>query len=230
MQNSGIFAEGGLNAPLWQLSVLIIASHLMFAALSWNRNLTINLLAPILGLCGSVYFSNAYGAYETNWWGIEAGFLAMPLVRGLSMLAVGVALYEVMNHLAGVTIKPWSSVAISCLELAFLCYYVYNNDSFHGVLAFLCFFTCVLSGKGLFSWLFDRRGFKSCEKWSLLIYINHALIIRVCHMLFKGDFSNVYIVIPAYLVILILYSFAIDKGIEQLQKHIRRPSETPLVK
>lgn len=213
LQNTGIFAEGGLNDPLWQLSVLIIASHLIFALLNWNRNLAVSFLAPILALWGSAYFSNAYGAYETNWWGVEVGFLAMPIVRGLTMLSIGVALYEIINHLASVADKSWHSATVSCLELFFLGYYIYNNDSFHGVLAFLCFFTCVLSGKGLFSRLFNRPIFHKCESWSLLIYMNHALVIRICGMLFQWDFSNTFVVIPVYLGIVFLYSFAIDKGI-----------------
>ena len=68
LQNIGVF-PGGINYPLWQLCTLIVVSHIMFSLLKWEKNLTLNVLCPLMAIGVYTYFANAYDMAAPKDWG-----------------------------------------------------------------------------------------------------------------------------------------------------------------
>lgn len=68
VQSIGVFS-GGINYPLWQLSTLIVASHILFALMTKDDQITLNVICPLTAICSFTYFSNAFGTHTVEYWG-----------------------------------------------------------------------------------------------------------------------------------------------------------------
>jgi len=75
VQSIGVFS-GSINYPLWQLSTLIVASHILFALMTKDDQITLNVICPLTAICSFTYFSNAFGTHTVGvlGWGRQLPF------------------------------------------------------------------------------------------------------------------------------------------------------------
>ena len=93
LQNTGIFA-GGINYPCWQVTTLLIVSHIMYSMLNCNKQVVRNVICPVTILMVYTFFNNtSLEAQKVNWEVLE-GVFYMPLIRAWAGIALGVAIYE----------------------------------------------------------------------------------------------------------------------------------------
>ncbi len=93
LQNTGIF-DGGINYPCWQLTTLLIVSHIMYSLLVFNKQLARNAICPIIVLLVYTFFHHTGVTQEVANWGVIQGLFYMPLIRALAGVALGVVIYE----------------------------------------------------------------------------------------------------------------------------------------
>lgn len=213
IQNIGI-SDGGINYPLWQMCTLIIASYLLFGMLERNRNFVVRVVCPVFAIAIFTYLSNVYGSHTVSLWGVQYGFFYVPLLRAIGGLSLGIAVYELVNHIVKKSEK-WKRghLLITILSIIMVLFYKWNHDGYQALIAFVGIMICCLSSKGIISWLFNRSCFRMAEKLSLSVYLNHAMIISIIGM---PDFSeaNKYMLITGYVLIVTLYSFVFIKVVD----------------
>ena len=214
VQNIGIF-DGGINYPLWQLCTLVIASHITYALLKFNRTLTVNALCPLIAIIGCSYFSNVFGCHEVESWGLIGGCVSAPLFRAFANMAVGISLYDIFNKIAD-KLKGHCILVLVILVYG-LYYYYMNNGSYQALCAFLLIFTCCLVQNYTVSHKLFNKILGSLDKLSLSIYVNHALIIKVLRFYWKKDLMGMKD-ICVYIFVVILYSVLFSKVVELFLK------------
>ena len=180
VQNVGIF-PGGLNYPLWQLSALIAASHILFGLLQWNKDLTVNVICPVLGLVTFTYLSGSNGYVTPNEWGVELNFIYIPLLRAVGGLAVGVFLHDpvkrMLKHLHTSSLKAMP-VLVSLSIAVLLAMGWFTRNSYAIVLPFAGLLIWSFYDKGLPGWL-AKFPLWRLDKLTLGIYFNHAVVGHV---------------------------------------------------
>lgn len=225
IQSSGVF-DCGINYPLWQLSVLIIASHLLFALLQYHKNLTANVICPIAAIAFFTYVSFT-GGNEDAQFGTVAGFIYLPLVRAFAGLSIGVFLHDPIDIFVGKIQKRKYAIRLLILLLLFglLLYHKRNLDSL--IVFVLIFAVCqsfrLREAKGIFKKI-------KIDKLALSIYCTHAFV-TICMKQWLSAFSIEIRSIPGtafYIFALVLYSLFLcwiaDKGTGVCSKIIYKKS------
>lgn len=214
IQNIGIF-DGGVNYPLWQLSTLIIASHVLYSFLKFNRNLTMNAICPLIAIAGSSYFSNVFGSHKVEYWGLIGGCVSAPLFRAFANIAIGISLYDIINKISA-RLEKEKKIGILIILMFAIYYYYVNNNSYQAMCAFVLIFICCLVKNSTFRF---EKILRVLDKLSLSIYVNHALIINLLRYFWKEELvgkKDIFI----YIVVLLLYSTVFVKLIDFLGKKI----------
>ena len=174
LQSTGIF-DGGINYPLWQLCTLVIASHIFFSLLHWNRQVTLNTICPVTALLTYTYYIQV--TEET-----ALPFVYLPLARAAGALAMGMFLHRpirmVVRKLESSRARCMpgvvSAASIFCLLLLWT-----NRMEYDLVIPFTAFLVCVLYSGSFWSRWFTHPVLGCLDKLSLGIYLNHALIVRI---------------------------------------------------
>lgn len=123
LQDSGLY-YGGMNYPLWYLSILLVGGGLLYALLKYDQRLALNIVFPWLCLLGYVYiFSNSSdGCIQV--WGTD-GASVMKLLRGVSGMSLGALL-------AYFFIRKQKELKKHCIRLSIvggmLCYVSFYNS------------------------------------------------------------------------------------------------------
>lgn len=176
----GVF-PGGLNYPLWQLSTLIAASHILFALLQWNKSMTVNVICPVLALGVFTYLSGGHGFVVPKPWGVEFNFIYIPLLRAFGGVAMGMFLHDpvkrMLKHLESSELKIMP-VLVSASAVVLLAMFWFMRTSYAIVLPFAGLLIWSFYSKGLPA-LLDRIPLGALEKLSLGIYLNHAVVGHV---------------------------------------------------
>lgn len=221
VQNIGIF-DGGLNYPLWQLSTLIVASHVLFSLMTKDDQLTLNAICPITAICSFTYFSNAFGTHTVEYWGGVGNFLSAPLIRAFGALCLGMTAYRPVRALAEFIRSRLSDRAAFVLSSFLIVLFWLAQDSYAAHLLFLIFLSFCFAGKGVPA-LLDRRCFACGEKLALSIYLNQAALITLLSSLsFLSRLSNVLqtlIFIPLMILSALLFLFIADHLYAWLSAH-----------
>lgn len=222
LQNIGIF-PGGINYPLWQLCCLIVVSHMMFSLMKWDKQVTLNVLCPLLAIGTYTYLANAFGTGAPDYWGVESRFIYVPLVRAAGSLAIGMfANYPIkrcLKYLENSSNKEWS-IVISVTGIVMIAVFWVNQDSFASIIPFLILMLCMLYSKSIFSQIFKSTFYSRFDKLSLAFYLNHAFIIKLYEQLsvkFQFGKNNL-----LYLAMLLIYSilmvFVVDFLMSKCEK------------
>lgn len=177
LQNVGIF-DGGINYPLWFLCECIIGSHILFALVKWNCNITLNAICPMIFICGTAYFVNND---VDVWLGTFGGCLALPLLRAFVCLALGMAIYtpitKILEKIQKYTTRKANILmgiyGIVCLAIC----YIDRKDKYISLLSFCLLMLFLLYPGEWLKSIFNHKIFRHCEKLSLGIFLNHAVII-----------------------------------------------------
>ena len=213
LQNVGWF-NGGINYPLWFLCDLIIVSHILFAMLVENDRLTLNVICPIISLLVGTYLMNVYQDHTITRWGVEFGFLYIPLCRCACFLSVGMIVYGISSRYCAQIFKTndrdkKEKCLLYCVTCIVLLLFLYKKNTGTSYLLFIILF--ILS----FSFYPDNRSIKKTfdslsriiDKISFQIFLNHAFIIYVTRMLAeRNSWSNSYKITFLFLILLSLFS------------------------
>lgn len=226
LQNIGIF-NGGINYPLWQLCVLIVVSHIWFACLSWNHQMTINVVCPIVAVTTLTFLANTYDTHTVDIFTVESKVFYVPLIRAAGFVAIGMMLWKPINgvqeylqHVKG------NHMIITLLSLGSIWAFWKHQWDYVAHIAFVFIMICSLSCYGLLSFALNRRVFRIGEKFSLSVYLNHALIIYIINNHFadwKNDAARLELIL-VFLGVLFLYSglfILIIDGIKKLRCILR---------
>lgn len=220
----GVF-PGGLNYPLWQLSALIVASHILYALLQWNKSMTVNVICPLLALTVFTYLSGGNGYVVPNQWGVELNFIYIPLLRAFGGVAMGMFLHDpvkrMLKHLENSSLKIMP-VLVSASVVVLLAMFWFTRASYAIVLPFAGLLIWSFYSKGLPA-LLSRIPLGRLDKLSLGIYLNHALVGHVIldnWHLFPG-------VKPpwgtaVYMAVVIVFSLIMILMVEGLMKLIKK--------
>lgn len=220
VQNVGVFA-GGINYPLWQLSTLIVAAHVLFALMQWNRNLTVNAICPVVGLAVLTYLNGGGGRFVPDIWGVEYKIFYVPLLRAAGGLSVGMFLYDPIKRLLGHMEKgrgAFVPVLVSLASLGFIVMFWFNRRSYDAIIPFAGLLICALYSKGILGWL-SRIPLGRLDKLSLGLYLNHAVLSHIFL-----DHKQIFAGIPSvwvdviYMVVLIVYSLILIFVVDLLMK------------
>ncbi len=95
LQNIGFYL-GGLNTPMWYVSVLLWGGAILYALLRYNKQLFTKVLAPIIVITGYTYLFNINpdGSIESF---TNNGILCPPMVRGISDMSLGILIASIAS-------------------------------------------------------------------------------------------------------------------------------------
>ncbi len=224
LQNCGVFA-GGINYPMWQICCLIIVSHFMFSLLLWDRQLSLNLICPVLALMVITFFANASGE-NISFWGVEASVFYIPLVRATGYIALGMVLhgpvFRAVNYLESNNNKYLPAMA--SIAVILLIVLLWHNRTTNAVMIpFAFILICLIYSKNYYARILSFPWLCKLEKLSLGYYFNHALIIKIMpniEGIFMGCSQRVYDII--FIIILTVYTvlmfLIVDRIIALLKK------------
>lgn len=224
LQNAGFFVQGGINYPLWQMSVLFIASFILFGIVIFNRKLALTVICPIFTLIGFTYWENLYHSHEVHRWGVEFGFLYVPLIRGFAAMSLGMLLYDMISRIVlWLKKRNIKSIYKFLLLIVSIVYYIENNNSslalfgFTGILIACLLFDMTIKSK------VSLKILKSCEKLSLAIYFNHAILLQIVGRDILSHFTHKIVAILIYCIVLLIFStiylFIVDQFTYALKKN-----------
>lgn len=225
IQNIGVF-DGGLNAPLWQLSTLLIASYLLFGLLGANRNLTVTVISPVVAMMYFTYEVTVIMKGANDHWGVIAGCIGVAMFRATGSLCLGIAINPLIKKVSSFMGSNWRGWGVSVVSLLSILLYLVYKDSLVSLIIFAVLFACILSGKGVLCSLFNRSIFRMCEKLSLSVYFNHRIVLKVLHPVFGklGDIP-LWAQVAIYVPVLLVYSFCAYVAVERLMGYIRKKRE-----
>ena len=177
VQNTGIFSAG-LNYPLWQLSALIVVSHILFALLGWNRQVMLNAVCPVVGICALNYYLRVHVRAELP----GSPFVETALLRAAAGLCLGMTLYEpvkrVLKHLEESSCRC-IPVVVSAVSLFLLPVLWTNRMTYNVLLPFVGIMICMLYSRSIWANLFRSSKWRWMDRLSLGIYVNHAVVARI---------------------------------------------------
>lgn len=208
MQNTGFFVKGGINYPLWQMSVLFITSFILFGVLSFNRNFCLTVICPIIALSGFAYWENLYLSHEIDRWGVLFGFFYVPLIRGFASMCLGMFSYDIITKVV-VFIKKYklSWLFSSVLFILSVIYFSINNDCSLAFWGFVGIIISCMVPDNLINIIFNKKFFSFGEKISLAIYFNHAIVLQLIGRNILSESNNKIIAILLYSASLLVISY-----------------------
>lgn len=177
LQNVGWF-DGGINYPLWFLCNLIVVSHILFALLKYNAQLTVNVICPVIVLLFGAYYANAFGDHEVLTWGIIGKFIYIPLFRTACFLSIGIMLFYAKKRMdCELNINSLIAILLFVINLSF---FILAGDTTKAYIPFIILLLStfyITYSDNLYNFLCKVR--KNADDLSLVIFFNQVLIIRI---------------------------------------------------
>lgn len=211
LQNVGFF-YGGINYPLWYISVMLVSEILIFIMLQENERKTIKLVLPIcILLFYTLIYSNNNSLENFN----RDGAFYLPLLRGFAGISVGVLACKFHSSQVFDAIKKHKVICRICeLLLYSATFYLIifkTNYEFDAVLLFSLIILNAMNENSYTYKLFNRNLFKKLGQMSYIIYLNHASFIVAYSYINRHFINNSYITLACYIISLLI--FAILYGI-----------------
>ncbi len=223
LQNVGIF-NGGINYPMWYLSTLIVAGFFIFELLKRDKNLYLKILGPLSILIYFAFINKNYGTLEV-WDNINGIYL--PLVRTFVDMTIGCILSYIIDEYY---VKIKNSIdshkmffrILEIINYAILFYLIINNTPYqiYSVIAFTILISFANLDNSICYKLFNNKVFRYNGDLTYSMYVNHASIILIFTHLYKRlNYlqDNPLISICIYIIVLILYSYCIDKIVKKIK-------------
>lgn len=213
IQNIGIY-DGGLNYPLWYLSVLIIGGHLLYYLVRRYEDIMVNVIFPIFIICTFTYIFSLGNSIEI--WS-NSGGIYLPLARGISDMGIGILCYKISSKLPDTKNKLYDLfyllgiVFIVFLFISPICYDRY------ALIVFPILIVCGFRKDTLIEKTISRykKAILHLSELSYPVYLNHSFIIRGGLIFCSGlgmEFGG--FVVAMYLGILFLYSELTNKCVK----------------
>ncbi len=177
LSGTGAFAEP-LNYPVWHLCCLVVASHILFALLEWNRKAALNVVCPTVVLLAFTYL----GLEDAEIWGMLGNFLYLPMLRAFSGIALGMFLHDpirsLLHKLERSTVAAMPGLISVLTVLLFVILWA-NRQTQELVIPYAGILVCLLYSKSIFAKIFRHPALSGLNTLSLSIFVHHALIVRL---------------------------------------------------
>ena len=203
LQNTGIYL-GGVNFPMWYVSVLLYGGAIVYSLLRYNRHLALSVIFPIVILFGYTFIFNMDDRGRIDGFDLY-GCMYVPMLRGICDISLGVMLGYVLATRQTIVkrIRPWVIDVLSLLALVLFLIFAFmpSKESYDRYL--LIVIPVVL----LACWQKDsllNRVFKS-NVWARLGGISFQMLV------YHG-----YIIIPFYLFLIKLIPMQFAKELDVL--------------
>ncbi len=169
---SAYYLHDKLNYPLWQLSALVISGYFVYGMLCCNEKLSRQLLFPAAILMVMSLRHTGIDLFANY------GFFYMPLLRAFAGLSYGVLIYYFTTTDYYGWLKEKKTAYNLAVLLSLVCVFVYGeHGNIHFITAALVILGCY-DGASWINKLLNNRAFRGCGKFSLSVYLNHALVCR----------------------------------------------------
>ena len=186
VQDIGIFhVNGGINSPLWYLSVLIVGSYFLFYLIARYKDHFTRFVAPLIIICVFTLILND-GVGLENW--TRKVFIYIPLFRGIADMCIGIIIYEVCkvqkqkSKINIILLRIFEVISILGLLLIFSINE--NYDMYAIVFISYILYSCFNKESIIYKTL-NRSIFGRIEKYLYPIYLNHYLFVLVLGKLTK---------------------------------------------
>lgn len=204
LQNTGIYT-GGVNFPMWYVSVLLFGGAFVYALLRFNKRLALSIILPMIVLVGYTYIFSMDKRGRVDGFDLHGGIYT-PMLRGVCGISLGVVLgyIFVLKKQYIQCVKSWVIDALGMISLClFLIFAIFPTSQSYDrylliVVPFLllaCFMESSLFNKLFSSSCFSILGGYS---WQMLVY--HGRIIIPLYVLLKTAFK---FAIPLWLDLLL---------------------------
>lgn len=219
----GIF-HSGINPPTWYISVLLVGGFFLYSMLNINSKITLKFWIPLLVLCiytiifndnqarGSIEVFNVYGCF------------AMPLLRAIAGMGVGILLAYVNTRLHSVIAKyrPLLNVAVVG-SIVLICIQLFVT-SFYDSYCLFAFCILVVAAITEGTWLADL--FKS-EIWTRLGGVTYEMLLIHAPVIWVIDYIISDLVLPVYgkALLAVIYVLIVIASSFLLKEFCRKISE-----
>lgn len=190
LQNTGIYT-GGVNFPMWYVSVLLFGGAFVYALLRFNKRLALSIILPMIVLVGYTYIFSMDKRGRIDGFDLHGGIYT-PMLRGVCGISLGVVLgyIFVLKKQYILCVKTWVIDALGMISLClFLIFAIFPTSQSYDrylliVVPFLllaCFMESSLFNKLFSSSCFSILGGYS---WQMLVY--HGRIIIPLYVTLKA--------------------------------------------
>lgn len=163
----------------WYLSAMMIAVLLIYPLLYANRKLFINVISPILAFGLLACMATFYGKTA-----LTSSFAG--LIRAVALMCVGCMLNGACESVQKINVTKLTAVLLTIVELGCYLFVVVATWfisrgmwDFALILLLAVAIGISFSGKSLSGHIFHGKACLFLGKWSLAIYLNHVLWIKV---------------------------------------------------
>lgn len=186
LQNSGIYT-GGLNYPMWYVSVMLLGGTIIYAILQYDRKLAITILLPIIVLIGYTYMFNTNPNGRIESFDVNGG-IYVPMLRGVCGMSLGVLLGYILKTYKSKLehIRTWVIDFLGIMSLFLFCLFAFmpSKESFDRYLLIIIPFLLLacFTERSVFNKIFKASIWSylgSCS-WQMLVY--HGVIIIPLYM------------------------------------------------
>lgn len=184
--STGPFTGGVVN-PTWYLSVLIWGGTWLYAMLRYNNKLALSLLFPLL-IVGFLGYISTHGGNLEQWFTENKLFL--PLIRGMSEMAIGIYLYIFFSKKAKIINMKYSIVfnILSVLSLVFFIILLFvdiNLDIFSVLFVPFIILGCFIN-KSWFGILFKNQIWGKLGGITYEMLLVHWPILMIFRLIIKS--------------------------------------------
>lgn len=212
LQMSGLSGKMEINNVTWYLSAMLLAMLFLFPLLLRNRDIFMNIIAPLVTLFILGYLCKVYQSVlgPEKWVGCcYKGFL-----RGVAELALGCICWNICQSIKKIDFTRVGRYLLTCMELgcyAFTIYWMWGHRAsemdFIIILMMAVAVTISFSGKSCTKDWFPGQNFAYCAKLSLYIYLGHLCWAKNVSKIFSDSTDNellvIYLILTTFSVLLI---------------------------
>lgn len=187
LQNTGIYA-GGVNFPMWYVSVLLWGGAFVYALLRYNKKLAVSIILPMVVVVGYTYIFSMDKRGRIDSFDLHGGIYT-PMLRGICGISLGVIFgyIFVLKKQCIMRIKTWVIDALGLISLClFMIFAIFptsqSYDRYLLIVVPFLLLACFVE-KSLFNMLFGNKCWTILGgySWQMLVY--HARIIIPLYVL-----------------------------------------------
>lgn len=190
LQNTGIYT-GGVNFPMWYVSVLLFGGAFVYALLRFNKRLALSIILPMIVLVGYTYIFSMDKRGRIDSFDLHGGIYT-PMLRGVCGISLGVVLgyIFVLKKQYIQCVKTWVIDALGMISLClFLIFAIFptsqSYDRYLLIVVPFLLLACFMESS-LFNKLFSCSCFSILGgySWQMLVY--HGRIIIPLYVTLKA--------------------------------------------
>lgn len=214
LQSVGIPGGGGINYPLWYISVLMWGGTIVYILKRKLPHWAFNLFGAMIVLVTYGYLMIMVGGIE--YWSNIGGVLHVPLLRGMSDIVIGMWIYD-CPKLTSTKLADVIQLGSLAMVLVGMCLHNMGDFVVLPLIAVLMWSsTC---DNTQLDKIGARKPFIGLYQYQYYIYVGHALAIMIWNYVMKLG-ANSYPVRWIVLVVLLVITTLIMKKLTELLRQL----------